>query len=49
MKDMKKEILKSAAEPRYEAPAAAVLEIENEGAICAASTQEFGDELDWDW
>lgn len=43
---MIKNNFKSAAEPRYEAPAVAVLEIENENAICAASAQEFGDETD---
>ena len=45
---MKKEILKSAAEPQYEAPAVAVLEIQNEGVLCA-STQEFEEETDWVW
>ncbi len=45
---MKKEILKSAAEPQYEAPAVAVLEIQNEGVLCA-SAQEFEEETDWVW
>lgn len=48
MKYMKKEIFKSAAEPRYEAPAVAVLSMKNEGVLCA-STQEFDDEIDWNW
>lgn len=48
MNYMKKEILKSAAEPQYEAPAVAVLEIQNEGVLCA-SAQEFEEETDWVW
>lgn len=37
--------IKSAAEPRYEAPAVAVLEVRNEGVICA-STQMFEEDND---
>ncbi len=47
-KDMKKEVLKSAAEPQYEAPAVAVLKMQNEGVLCA-STEEFEDEVLWEW
>lgn len=32
----------------YEAPAISVFILENEGALCA-STQEFDDEVDWNW
>jgi len=45
MKDMKKEVLKSAAEPQYEAPAVAVLNMQNEGVLCA-STQMFEEDDD---
>ena len=45
MKDMKKEVLKSTAEPQYEAPAVAVLKMQNEGVLCA-STQEFEEDDD---
>ena len=40
--------LKSTAEPQYEAPAVAVLNMQNEGVLCA-STEEFADEFLWDW
>lgn len=40
--------LKSTAEPQYEAPAVAVLNMQNEGVLCA-STQEFAEETDWVW
>lgn len=33
----------------YEAPTVSVLEIENEGAVCAASNEDFNDEVDWQW
>lgn len=47
-KAMNSNTLKSTAEPQYEAPAVAVLNMQNEGILCA-STQEYDDELDWVW
>ena len=47
-KAMNSNTLKSTAEPQYEAPAVAVLNMQNEGVLCA-STEEFEDELDWVW
>lgn len=47
-KAMNYNTLKSTAEPQYEAPAVAVLNMQNEGILCA-STQEYDDELDWVW
>ena len=47
-KAMNSNTLKSTAEPQYEAPAVAVLNMQNEGILCA-STQEFDDEVDWNW
>lgn len=37
---MNSNTLKSTAEPQYEAPAVAVLNMQNEGVLCA-STEEF--------
>lgn len=45
---MNSNTLKSTAEPQYEAPAVAVLNMQNEGILCA-STQEFEEEYPWVW
>lgn len=47
-KAMNSNTLKSTAEPQYEAPAVAVLNMQNDGILCA-STQEFDDEVNWEW
>lgn len=46
---MNRNIFVRSGESLYEAPAVAVLDIENEGAICSASTQYFEEETDWNW